>query len=161
MGRRSKIFDKRVRDTILEYIRNGNYLKTACLAAGIREQTFYNWQSRAEQYKHGDGNVSDEDKIYLDFLEELKTAEEENIARNVAIIQKAAESNHPNSWYPAAWLLERKRPAEYGKRMELEVGPSKVLLALQDLASKSISASRVKQIDAGDTALPDKSSDYE
>jgi len=125
MGRRTLLNQAR-KDIIIKYISNGNYLKTACMAAGISEQTFYNWLHRAEV--GGDNG----NKIYVEFFEELKRAEAKSIAKNVETIQKA--SKNVNQWSAAAWLLERKYPADFGRRVELEVGPSKVLLALQEQA---------------------------
>jgi len=110
---------------IVKLIREGNYIYRACQAVGISQQTYEQWVKRGEQ---GDG------EIYIAFLEAIKKAESEFIAENVAIIQTAAKKN----WFAAAWLLERKYPAEFGKRVELEVGPSKVLLALQESAREEL-----------------------
>ena len=129
MGRRLLLDDTTER-VILDHSRNGNYIKTACLAAGVGESTFYSWVHKAES---GEGNGN---KVYIEFLEEVKRAEAENIAKNVKIIQKAGTKAYPNAWTASAWLLERKYPSEYGRRMELEVGPSKVLIALQEQAQR-------------------------
>jgi len=128
MGRRTKLLNKDIYNTIIKYISNGNYIKTACLAAGIDGQTYYNWLHRAEAYDGSNG-----DSIYFDFFELLKRAEAENIARNVKNIQDAGDNDKRN-WMASAWLMERKYPAEYGKRIELDIGPSKVLIALQEQA---------------------------
>jgi len=140
MPRTTKLLNKDIYNTIIDYISNGNYIKTACLAAGISERVFYNWVERAER-SNGNG-----DDIYVQFLQDLKIAEAENIAHNVKNVQDAADNDHRN-WMASAWILERKYPSEFGKRMELEVGPSKVLLALQE---RMASLREVKQIEAGD-----------
>ena len=132
LGQPTKLLKKDVKDTIISFIRNGNYIKTACMAAGISNATFHNWVNRAGNY-HPD-NGDEQDKIYFDFLEELKMAEAENIARNVQNIQSYGDSSKQSNWTASAWLLERKYPSEFGRRMELEVGPSKVLIALQERA---------------------------
>ena len=69
MGRKSKLLDPQIRGTILEYIGNGNYIKTACLAAGISEHAFYDFVAVAER---GGGNGDKE--VYTQFLQELKSA---------------------------------------------------------------------------------------
>lgn len=135
MGRRTKLLDTNTKDIILDYIRKGNYIKTACLAAGVSEPTFHAWVQRAESGNGGNGN-----KIYTEFLTELKKARSENIASHVNNIQEA--SKKPQNWTASAWLLERMEPADYGRRLEMEVGPSKVLLALQERASKFIDTPR-------------------
>lgn len=126
MGRKSKLLDPHVRETILEYIRNGNYIKTACMAAGIDETTYCHWVQRAEV---GGGNG---DELYIQFLQELKRARQENITKRVSKIQDAGEKEQ--HWTANAWLLERMESADFGKRVDLAVGPSKVLIALQEQA---------------------------
>jgi hypothetical protein len=134
MGRKPKLLNTNTRNIILDYISKGNYIKTACMAAGISEHTFYNWEERAEQYNPDNG--TGEDYLYFQFFQEVKRAEAQNIARNLQNIQSYADSGKQANWQASAWILERKYPAEFGKRMELEVGPSKVLLALQDQARR-------------------------
>ena len=126
MGNRTKLLKPHVRQTILDYIAKGNYISTACKAAGVCPETYCNWQNKAEA-------ATSSDDIYYQFFQELKTAEAQNIAHNIENIQTASDKDARN-WTASAWLLERKYPAEYGKRLELEVGPSKVLLALQQQA---------------------------
>jgi len=129
MGRKTKLLNKELRDNIIKLISEGNYVKTACLASGIPEQRYYDWLNKADL-------PGAEHDIYRQFREELKRAEHENIAHNLKNIQSAGDKGLPNSWQASAWILERKYPADYGRRMELEVGPSKVLLALQDKANQ-------------------------
>ena len=135
MGRKSLIHNKLIRDTILELIANGNYIKTACMAAGISEVTYYDWIKKAERCSNSNGNGRDEDSVYLEFLNRLKIAEAENIGHNVKNIQDAADNDSRN-WMASAWILERKYPSEYGRRLELEVGPSKILIALREEAQE-------------------------
>jgi hypothetical protein len=42
-GRPSKLLQAGVAERILKDVRDGAYIKTACVAAGITEPTFYNW----------------------------------------------------------------------------------------------------------------------
>ncbi len=128
-GRPCKLLDADTETRILDFIRRGNYVKTSCLAAGISKQTFYNWLQRAEHGTRGNG-----DDIYIDFFDRLEKAREANVAERVAKIQEAGEK--PQNWPANAWLLERMIPGDYGRRMELEVGPSKVLIALREEGRK-------------------------
>lgn len=84
-------------DEICKYLRAGNSQKDSALLAGISEDTFYEWMKKSE------------------FSEPIKKAEKECKARNIAIIQKAAEK----SWQAAAWYLERKFKDEFSLRNEL------------------------------------------
>ena len=132
MGRISFINNKVIRDTIIKYISNGNYIKTACLAAGVDDATYYTWIHRAE---HANGDPSD--KIYIDFLGELKKAEAKAQVETIARINEAGKM--PQNWQANAWRAERKNPELWGRRDVLEIGPSKVLIALQEQAQKALS----------------------
>ena len=136
MGRISFINNKVIRDTIIKYISNGNYIRTSCLAAGITDATYYNWEKRANNYIPGNGTGGD--KIYFLFFEELKNAEAKAQADTIARIDAAGKL--PQYWQANAWRAERKNPELWGRRDVLEIGPSKVLLALQENARKYIDA---------------------
>ena len=136
MGRKTKLLSPKVRETILEYISKGNYIKTACMAAGISHASYCNWLNRAE---HSGGN--DEERVYVEFFEELKKAEAKSEADTIARVHDAGSDKR--NWPADMTRLERKSPARWGRRLELEVGPSKVLLALQDEARRSIETSVV------------------
>ena len=128
MSRKTLLLNKNIYNTIIDYISKGNYIKTACLAAGIDEHTFYNWQHKAEAYDPDNG--TSQDKIYFTFFQSLKKAREENVVANVQNIQDASKKN--NQWMASAWLLERTRPDDYAKREPAIQIESKVLIALQD-----------------------------
>jgi len=137
MGRKTLLNDV-TKNIILDHISKGNYIRTACLAAGIHEDTYYNWLKRAE---NASGNG---DEIYSEFFVELKKARQQNISERVRRIQEAGEK--PQNWPANAWLLERMEPGEYGRRIELEVGPSKVLMALQEQAQKALTQGTQREI---------------
>jgi len=72
----------------------------------------------------------------MQFLQELKRAEAKAQAETIARIDKAGKK--PQYWMANAWRAERKNPELWGRRDVLEIGPSKVLLALQEQAQKSL-----------------------
>jgi len=119
---------KQRHDAIVKLIREGNYINRACQAVGIDQHTYDNWIRQG-----GQAGLAEED-IYFQFSQAIKKAESEFIAENVALIQTAAKKN----WFAAAWLLERKYPAEFGRRMEIAVGPSKLMTLLQEAAQEEI-----------------------
>jgi len=53
----------------------------------------------------------------LAFLAAVKKAEADAIVRHVANIAKAAQDGQ---WQASAWWLERRYPAEYGRRFDPE-----------------------------------------
>lgn len=86
-------------EAICVSIRDGCTQKDAALAAGISEETFYEWiKSKPE------------------FSESLKKADGEMVRSAVGCIRKAAESGQ---WTAAAWLLERRHPQNFGHRTVL------------------------------------------
>jgi len=107
MGRKSKLNDKLVQHAY-DLIRAGNYQRHVAQALGIAEETWYRWLREGERAKSG---------LKRQFYEVVKKAEAEAVARNVALIQKAAQ----DTWQAAAWWLERKCPEEWGKKNKLDV----------------------------------------
>ena len=54
-----------VESKIISMLMDGNYITTACLAAGITRVTFYDWKKRGEQGK----------QPYAKFLQHVEEAE--------------------------------------------------------------------------------------
>lgn len=102
-GQPSKLTPDRL-EKILEALREGNYRDSAAEAAGISYQTFRNWEKRGEAEKSG---------RFWTFLEAIRKAEAEGELHNLKIITNAAEDG---DWRAAAWQLERKNPAKWGRK---------------------------------------------
>ncbi|WP_319507180.1 hypothetical protein [uncultured Methanolobus sp.] len=92
-----------VSEPLIKLLKSGVPVIHACDVVGITSVTYYDWMKRGELETTGQ---------YHDFYLLVKQARAEAVARNVAIIQKAA----PHTWQAAAWWLERSCPAEFGKR---------------------------------------------
>lgn len=129
-GQPTKLLKPGVKERVLEYISKGNYIQTACLAAGIHPGTFGNWVRWAEEYELSPGNGNESKKIFFEFFTELKNAEAKAEAAILARIDEAGK--YPQYWASNAFRLERKSPERWGRRDVLEVGPSKVLIQLQE-----------------------------
>lgn len=82
----------------------GNYQKDVAKYLGIDESTWYRWLRKGETAKTNN--------IFCKLYKAVKKAEAEAIARNVALIQQAAQ----DSWQAAAWWLERRYPEQWGKK---------------------------------------------
>lgn len=117
-----------VRKKVLELIELGIPEGRAAHAVGITPQTFINWKHRGENPTPNNG-----DDIFLNLLNSIEESKARFIEKNVRRIDKTADKNSED----AKWLLERRDPGEFGKRDVLEVGPSKVLIALQEQARLS------------------------
>ena len=119
MGRPGKLTPE-THKAIVDAVRAGNYAETAAMAAGITPATFYNWTARGREAKQG---------IYFEFLDAIEKAKASAEIRDVALIERAAT----DTWTAAAWMLERKFPARWGRREKLEVagdggGPVKIVI---------------------------------
>ncbi len=115
-GRPSKFTPER-KNRILSLINAGNYLDTACQAAGVTYATYREWVKRGQKEydrleESSRAKPRESEKDYLDFFEAVQKAEATAEARNLTIINKAAEKN----WQAAAWFLERKAPDRWGRK---------------------------------------------
>lgn len=108
MPRKSKLTPELIELTA-ELIRVGNYYKHVAQYLNISEETFYRWLREGEKAKNG---------LKRQFYEAVKRAEAEAIARNLALIQKAAQEGN---WQAAAWWLERKYPEEWGRKDHMDI----------------------------------------
>ncbi len=72
--------------------------------AGVKYATVHRWLARASHEKRG---------RYRTFRAAVKRAENEFVSRNVAVINSAAGDG---TWTASAWLLERRRPADWGRK---------------------------------------------
>ena len=115
-------------ERICQFLKAGNTRKTSAIASGISEETFYTWMR---------------DK--LEFSESIKRAEEEAVARNVAIINKAGQTN----WQASAWWLERRRKEDFGRQDRMDITTN----------GKDIQTMTVQQLDAEIERLKNITSD--
>lgn len=103
MPRQLKLTEELIEQAV-KLIEAGNYQKHVAQALGVSEETWYRWMREGEQRKSA---------LKRKFYEEIKKAEARAVARNVALIQKAAQDGN---WQAAAWWLERKYPDEWGRK---------------------------------------------
>jgi transposase len=108
-GRPSKLTPQ-VHDKIITAIKAGNYLDTAARYAGVDPGTVHRWIAKGK-----DEQAPDE---YRQFREAIESARAEAEARNVALIQQAANAG---TWQAAAWYLERTAHQRWGRKQSLEV----------------------------------------
>ena len=95
-GRKTKYDTERV-EKLLEAIRLGATYRHACDYAGISFDSFLRWQN-----------------IYADFATKVREAEGSGVISNLTVIKTAAQDGN---WQAAGWLLERRHPEDYGRRV--------------------------------------------
>jgi hypothetical protein len=88
-----------IREAVVTVLRAGNTRKAAAAYAGVDETTFYRWVDRDAT-----------------FASAVRKAEADAQVRNVALIQRAAES----TWQAAAWWLERRFPEDFALRHTID-----------------------------------------
>lgn len=73
----------------------------SCLRAGVADRTFRRWMRAGREGK---------EDLFVSFLSAVMKAEADAVARNVALIQTAAQNG---KWQAAVWWLERRHPDLY------------------------------------------------
>lgn len=109
-GRPSKLTPA-VHKHLVEAIMAGNYIEPAVRACGIGVSTYYRWMEQGEAHA-ADGKAT----AYRDLWEAVKKAEGEAEIKALKQIRSAASE----SWQAAAWYLERKFPARWGRKERVE-----------------------------------------
>lgn len=137
-GGRPSGLTQEVHDRIVAAVRAGNFFETACRFAGVAEQTGREWLARGLGNHSSRGNGP----AYAAFADAVKKAEADAEAEKLLTIHKAAKGGtevktkvttkyNPDGsvrevveekqlqspeWTAAAWYLERKHPARWGRK---------------------------------------------
>ncbi len=122
MGRKIKLTPE-VQKTIIQRLSEGNYIETACRAAGITSKTFYNWLEKGGQNE----DLPEDNRKFVEFrdaaLQALAKAEADLLER-MKIIEKG--------WERVAWQLERRWPDHWAKTERQEItGKGGIPLAIK------------------------------
>lgn len=129
MGRPTKL-TKDTTERFLQGLKLGLTYRLAASYAGVGVSTVHNWIARGDR---------DSGTIYSEFRDAVKEAEGINAAQCMARIIKAADTGQ---WQASAWILERRYPADYGRRVQevhhtgqVETGPDVSQMA-EDIAKR-------------------------
>ena len=124
--------DDRRRERLLEALRAGNYIETACAYAGVSKSSFYNYLSQAREARDKDSEPSKHEAWAMELLDAVEKARADAEVRNVHLIQQAAQGG---TWQAAAWFLERSMPGKWARRDKVEMsGPEGGPITLAGLA---------------------------
>ena len=109
MARPTKLTPE-VQQTLVFALSEGATVEHACDYAGIHKDTLYDWLKRGEA---GEAEFSD-------FSDAITRARGRGIVTDLATISKAVLAG---DWKAAAWRLEHRYPAEYGKKVKTQGDP--------------------------------------
>lgn len=124
IGRPHKLTPE-IQERLIEALRAGNYIETACQYAGLHKTTYYQYQALADE--------PDPPAWAVDFANAVKEARAQAEVRNLTLIQKAAKD--AKHWTAAAWFLERSYPNRWGRvtRVQQEIsGPNQGPIEIAD-----------------------------
>lgn len=111
----------RIKKTLVKAISDGNYVKTACIHAGISEAVYYKWKKRGEDeieriiiaLENGDEvKVDPGERRYVEFVESVAKAEAGAEVDAVECIKDSMKED----WRAALAFLERRFPEKWGRR---------------------------------------------
>jgi len=94
------------RKMILGHIANGNYIVSACLAAGIDRDTFYSWETKGQEGI----------EPYASFWKELQEAENTAEVEIISNIKKLASKN----WVGLMTLASRRFGDHWAQNQRIE-----------------------------------------
>ena len=99
-------------DRIVELLRAGNFLDTAARLVAVDRSTVYDWMGRGRADQSA-GKAT----AFSAFLAAVEEAEAAAEADDVAVIKVAGR----HDWKARSWMLERKMPTRWGRRLEVAV----------------------------------------
>jgi hypothetical protein len=120
--RRPSIYDAQVHKQIVDALKSGGYKTHAAHAAGISRECLDLWIEAGREGR----------EPFVRFALECDRARAEDALRNQAIVSAAAVRKIEGDWKAAAWLLERKYPKLYGKRIADNVDDANGTAAADD-----------------------------
>lgn len=132
---RPTVLTVEILDRICSLVRVGNYIETAANVAGVSKDTLYRWLKRGARMnrkveKDPSVEVSQQDRMLMDFSDSLLEAVATAEAQDAAIIGRAAAGSaavtdpntgavlqpaQPGDWRAAAWRLERRNRRHWGR----------------------------------------------
>ena len=127
-------------DKLINLLVLGTPIKYACAVVGIDERTYHYWI-----------------KKHPDFRSRAEAVEGEFIARNLAVIEKAARGNlqtnkdgkqvgKPGDWKAAAWMLEKRVPKAYGYMAKLQMENEALRVVMDKTSLDEVTPAQIEKI---------------
>lgn len=110
------------RSRIVLALRVGSTFEVAAQSAGVHVNTVSNWVRRGRE-----DLAAGKRSVFSEFWEQCQTTQAQHIVALEGVVTKAAIRDE--DWKAAGWLLERKRPAEYGRKDQVTVQVRQAVVA--------------------------------
>jgi hypothetical protein len=107
--------NNKVIETASKYVALGTPVKYICDSLLISEVTWYSWYNKGMEAN--DKETNDNETLETKFFKSVKKAKGDLIARNLQVIEKAAQNG---TWTASAWKLERLDFENFGKKEKRE-----------------------------------------
>lgn len=117
IGRPPKLTQEMI-EKIADLIVAGKSIAAAAYVAGISESTIYRWLAN--------GRKRNADKIYKELVDRVSEACEFSELEALQVLRQS--SLERSNWRAAAWILERRHPEKYGKRVSQQSPNNEVSL---------------------------------
>lgn len=114
-GRWSNLHDAAAIATFLDGVRMGLPQREAAARAGWSERSVTWWKQIARDAVDRGGKLTGRERECVAFLADLRKATADCKAGHLAVITRAAQRD--GQWQASAWLLERRFPDEFGRRV--------------------------------------------
>lgn len=121
--------DPEATEKVANALAAGTPIESACLYGGVSTVEYHQWRDRGQAFQEALTGDSDTPAVledvameqpYLDFYMRTEEARASMIVQCTTTISKAARAG---DWRPAAWMLERVDPDNFGRRQIQHVGP--------------------------------------
>lgn len=110
-------------DAMVRYLEAGSFIGNACEAIGISAQTLSVWRSRGAAWLAPDGerleDIPESEMPFVEFLEATTRAASRGVVFHELNLRRHADED----WRASAFFLERRQPARYSKRIEIDTDP--------------------------------------
>lgn len=125
-GRPTK-FSPELQEIICKKIADGATYAEAAEAAGINYFTFLRWRQAGEKQDSG---------RYCEFCEAIKTAEDQS--KQTLLKRIVTAGKDPKFWQANAWILERRFPKEFGRRVNISGENGGPVAVVRDMTDEEI-----------------------
>lgn len=121
-SKRRVVLTKEVVLALAEACSLGHSIVTACGKLGVSEGGYYKWRNEgldiiASKRK----KLNPRERLLVELVEEVKKADAAFVQRGLVQLQQIAMTGGAKTAWVWCWLLERRRPHEFGRRNPNEV----------------------------------------